>query len=503
MLKHGSKHLLVIFLISLIVPVTGASETEKVLVVGLDGADWNVIKPLVDDGEMPNLERLMEDGRYGNLTTTLPIESPVAWTSMTTGTTPGKHGIYGFLEKQGDEFVPTTGENVRKKRVWDYVGEEGEVVVVNVPQTFPPQKVNGSLVSSYLSIEERGYTYPERLQGDLEEINYTTEVLKDGFETGKEQEFLTELNSTVETRTEAANIMLEQRDWKLGFVVYTGLDRLQHYLWNYRDEEGEESSVIKDHYRKLDGEIGELLENTDEDTAVMVVSDHGFGPLAKNVYLNTWLRKEGYLQFESKNKANGVLSNLGLTQQNIVDLLSDIGILDPVQGFFSYIGYNPGEKLPEPKMSDIDFSKSQAYAGNYGGKIYLTENINDSDKLLDELETGLKKIQDPETGKSVFKEVHRAEDIYTGAMENSPDLILEPRDSYRAVGFLGHQEVVKKPPKKSGTHSRDGIYLIKGPEVESGNEDANITDIVPTILEVLDIPKSQDIDGSSLISDKD
>ncbi|MFB6199732.1 MAG: alkaline phosphatase family protein [Candidatus Nanohaloarchaea archaeon] len=234
-------------------------ETERVLVIGLDGADWDVIRPLIEQGEMPNLEELMEEGQHGNLTTTLPVESPVAWTSMTTGTTPGKHNIYGFLRRDGDSFVPTTADDVRQPRVWDHAGEEGEVVVVNVPQTFPPQEVNGSLVSGYLSIEDAGYTYPEDLQEELESNGYRIEALPDEFEQDKADEFLERLNDTVEERTEAARNLLNRSDWKLGFVVYTGLDRIQHYFWKYRDG-GEYEGVIDRHYRKLDRQIGELVE---------------------------------------------------------------------------------------------------------------------------------------------------------------------------------------------------------------------------------------------------
>jgi len=498
-LKIRYQNLLTLAIVLLIMPLAGASDSEKVLVIGLDGADWDVIDPLMEKGEMPNLKKLMRNGKKGDLRTTLPIESPVAWTSMTTGTTPGKHGIYGFLQKDEGSFVPTTGEDVREQRVWDYVGEEGEVRVMNIPQTFPPEKVNGSLVSSYLSIEERGYTQPESLQKDLEEINYTIEVLKGGFEPNKEEEFLEKLNKTVETRTEAAKILMDRRDWKLSFITYTGLDRLQHYFWKYREEDGKYSGVINQHYKKLDGEIGELLEKTDENTTVVVLSDHGFGPLKKNVYLNTWLRKKGYLHFEGEKGSKGTLSKLGLTQQNTVDILSNLGILEPVKDFFSYLGYNPGSKLPDPKMSDIDFSKSQAYAGNYGGKIYLTDNVEDREKLLNEIEKELKKIQDPETGNNVFREVYRAEEIYTGDMEKAPDLILEPCESFRAVGFLGHRKVVKKPPEKSGTHRKNGIYVIRNPGTKPQREDAEIMDITPTILDVLNIEKPSNIDGKSLV----
>lgn len=477
------------------IPMSTASG-EKVIVIGLDGADWSKIKPLMDSGKMPNLEALVEEGKHGNLSSTLPIESPVAWSSMTTGTNPGKHGIYGFLERDGDRFVPTSSENVRKKRVWDHIGDkQGEVVVMNVPQTFPPDRVNGKLVASYLSVKEAGYTYPEGLQSDLEEMNYTTEVLEDEFKQGKEDEFLRKLNKTSEKRTEAAKMLMNRTDWEMSFIVYTGLDRLQHYFWKYSGKDGKYSGAIDNHYRKLDGEIGELLENKDENTTVIVVSDHGFGPLEKNVYLNTWLRNEGYLELEGESSRTGLMSRIGITQQKIAGFLSRAGMLQPAKELFSLLGFNPGKSLPEPGLSSIDFSSSEAYAGNYGGKIYLTDSVENRDETLNELERKLKEIEDPESGNTIF-EVHRSEDIYTGDMENAPDLVLEPQGPYRAVGFLGHGKVVKRPPKKSGTHRRNGIYVISEGD---GKKDADITDVSPTILDILGIEKPEEMDGRSIL----
>lgn len=484
--------LLLVFLWMII--MGGATGADHVLVIGLDGADWDVIQPLMEEGEMPNLQKLMEEGQHGNLTTTLPVESPVAWTSMSTGTTPGKHGIYGFIERDGNTFVPTTSEDVEQNRVWDYAGEEGEVVVVNVPQTFPPQEVNGSLISGYLSIEDAGYTYPEELQEELERDGYRIETLSDEFEEGKEEEFLERLNVTVEKRTEAAEMLLEREDWRLGWVVYTGLDRLQHYFWKYQGGESDYAEVIDDHYRKLDRQVGELVEQAGDNTTVMVVSDHGFGPLEKNVYLNTWLKKEGYLQLEGE-KASGFLADIGLTQQNVVDSLSGLGLLEPVKGFFDFLGFNPGADLPEPGLSDIDLETSRAYAGNYGGKIYLTGNAGDREELLKELEAELESLEDPDTGRKIF-EVYRPEEIYTGDMEGAPDLVLESRGPYRAVGFLGHQSVVKQPPEKTGTHRRDGMYILSS---GAGDSDADITDISPTILKALGQPVPDEMDGVSIL----
>lgn len=497
-MRARNRNILICLFLVLFVMPAGAAAEEKVLVIGLDGAEWDVIEPLLEEGRMPNLEALMEDGVRGNLTTVFPIESPVAWTSMTTGTTPGKHGIYGFIHREGGRFVPTTAEDVRVSRVWDRVGEEGQVVVMNVPQTFPPRKVNGSLVGGYLSLPDVGYTYPEELQGELERDGYEIEALNGSFEDVGKARFLDRLPGVAEKRTDAMKKLLGRTDWRLGFVVYTGLDRLQHYLWEDMGEGTEYGDAIPDHYALLDEQIGRLVEQAGENTTVMVVSDHGFGPLRKNIYLNTWLQQNGYMELKTGDEGGGG-GFFGITQQQVVDVLARFGILEPVKAVAEFLGFNPGASLPSPGLSDIDVEASQAYAGNFGGKIHLTGNVPETerDALLTEIRDGLLSITDPDTNEQVFEAVHRAEDVYTGDMADAPDLILEPRPGYRAVGFLGRRAVVKEPPLKTGTHTRDGIYVLTVP---GEDRDADITDIAPTILDVLDLEPLDGMDGTSLLT---
>ncbi|MFB6143770.1 MAG: alkaline phosphatase family protein, partial [Candidatus Nanohaloarchaea archaeon] len=124
--------------------MTGA-KAQKVAVIGLDGADWDQIRPLMEEGEMPNLAAVMEEGSQGNLTSTYPVMSPVAWTSYSTGSDPSVHGVYDFLQRSDDGFQPTTSRTIKQPYFWESI--DGKKVVINQPMTYPPKDTEGVLVS--------------------------------------------------------------------------------------------------------------------------------------------------------------------------------------------------------------------------------------------------------------------------------------------------------------------------------------------------------------------
>lgn len=491
---------LVVVLGLVVLMTAGGTGAGDVLVVGLDGADWSVIRPMVEDGRLPHLAGLMEDGQHGPLTSTLPLESPVAWTSMTTGTDPGAHGIHGFVELTPQGTRPLDADDVQVPRVWDRL--EGDSVVINVPQTHPPADINGSLVSSYLATEGSNYTSPPGLQDELEEMGYRTEVLEDSFEAGDEEAFLGALNRTVSARTRAAEHLLDEGDPQLGFVVYTGLDRLQHYFWDDHLQPGSEHhTAVRDQYERLDAELGRLLERTDDSTTVLVVSDHGFSRLTSYVYLNSWLRQQGYIELDTgEGSGGGLLRRIGLTQESVVGVLSGLGLLDPVTTVLDRLGLEPGSRLPTGELGDIDLEASEAYAGNYGGRIHI--DVDDPERYREvrsAIIDGLEDLRHPESGEKVFDAVLRAEEAYAEPGTGAPDLVIDPAPGYRAVGFIGHRSVFGRPPHKTGTHARDGIYVLSGPGVGSGRRNASILDIAPTILAAAGQGPPDAMHGTALI----
>lgn len=473
-------------------PKSKTGGQKKVLIIGLDGAEWDLIDRLFEEDELPNLKELSEKGGSAELESTVPSISPVAWTSFMTGKNPGKHGIYSFMEVKDDEEVPNTAKDVKARKLWNITSENGlRSVVMNVPMTYPPEEIKGKMVSGYLSVEGSTFTHPERLGGKLKQKGYKVEALSEGFEEEKRKEFLKELDRTVEKRTEIALELMGLEDWNLFVLVYTGLDRIQHYYWKYMGQEGSEySEAIYEHYRKLDEMIGRLTEKSG-DSEVIVMSDHGFTGLKGEVYLNHWLRKEGYLKLDRGGK--DVLSKVGITQQSLITTLKEIGFFGPVKKILKPLGiYKKGKNLPELDLEDIDFEESRAYAGNFGGKIYLLEQDED---LKKELKGKLEGLEHPETGEKFFEEVYYKEDLYEGGeLENAPDLVVTSK-KWDAVGYLGYGRLYSEKTEKSGHHKREGILMTS---FSLDKDKANICDITPTVLDILGLTASKDMDGESL-----
>ncbi|MFB6076131.1 MAG: alkaline phosphatase family protein, partial [Candidatus Aenigmatarchaeota archaeon] len=408
----------------MITPTVSAIDENKVIVIGLDGADWDIITPLVNEGKLPNIEKLMKNGDYANLTSTIPSMSPVAWTTFATGKNPGKHGIYSFLEKRGNEFVPLSSQDIESKKIWDITSENDlSSIIINVPMTYPPHKIKGKIISGYLSIRNTTYTYPKNLQKRIEKMDYEIEALSRRFEPSMKNEFLENLNHTVDMRTKVALDLLEGGNWNLFTIVYTGLDRLQHYFWKYsKNDKNKHTNSIEKHYIKLDSQIGKLLKKTDKDTYVIILSDHGFSRLNGEVYVNYWLRKEGYLKLK---KDRNILGKIGITQQKLVSWMKNVGIYRPLKLLLKRLGiYKLSNTIPKPSLDDIDFNKTKAFAGNFGGQIYIT--TEDYDKIRKELKDKLENLKNPKTGKKFFDVVHKKEEIYEGDMlHKAPDLVID------------------------------------------------------------------------------
>ncbi|HMB50939.1 MAG TPA: alkaline phosphatase family protein, partial [Natronoarchaeum rubrum] len=318
-------------------------DAPRVAFFGIDGVPYSLLADHFDEFE--NFAALAEDGAAGPIDSIVPPESSACWPSLTTGKNPGETGVYGFQDREVgsyDTYVPM-GRDVQADRVWDIATEEGrDATVMNVPVTFPPQRNVQRMVSGFLSPGIEKAAYPDELAEYLEGIDYKIDAnAKLGHDEDKSA-FIENAHETLDARYEAFSNYIEQDDWDLFFGVFMTTDRINHFLFEHYEKEGEYKEEFLDFYRKLDDYIGQLREQLDDDTTMVVASDHGFTTLENEVHCNAWLEENGWLDFEDDD------------HEELGDISEDTTAYSLIPGRF-YInleGREPRGSVPESEYED-------------------------------------------------------------------------------------------------------------------------------------------------------
>ena len=443
--------------------------SRRVAVIGLDCAEPSLVFGRWLD-ELPNVRGLLERGTWGPLRSIDPPITVPAWSCMTSSRDPGQLGIYGFRNRAGygyGELAIADSRAVDVPRVWDHIGEAGRhVVLVGVPQTSPPMPVKGELVSCFLTRDPRTdpFTYPPELRTEVERVvggPYRVDVRN--FRSDDRDRILAEVYEMTEQRFAVARHLLDSRPWDFFMLVEIGLDRMHHAFWRFLDPahprhepDHRYREVIGSYYRYLDDEIGELLERFDEDTVVMVLSDHGAQPMLGAVCVNEWLVQQGYL----------VLRGL------------------------------PAEPTPFSRL-DVDWSRTRAWGeGGYYSRLCLNvrgrepEGIVDAadyDALRAELAAGLEALPGPD-GRPIGTRVHRPEDLWLEQRGIPPDLVVYFGNlAWRSNGTVGGGSLhtfENDTGPDDANHAPDGLCIATGLGLPAGRrEDLHLFDVAPTILE--------------------
>ena len=477
----------------------GTIETNRAFVLGLDGIPWNLIERWTEEGELPHFAELFEEGAAGTLESTRPANTALAWPSITTGVWPDKHGVYSFRG-----LVPeyrhrlNTGTSVSRPALWEMVSP---AVAGNVPMTYPASEIDGAMVTGMLSpaIDERA-THPPELAAELKDRipEYQTGLDWNKYR-DRPQEFRPALASLLSARKRLMRLLMK-RDWRLFFFVYTEPDRLQHLLW---DEE-----VLLDHYKDLDAILGEVLAQADEGTTVYVVSDHGFAPIEKYVYVNTILREEGFLFEKEATGTRSTLSQIGLSKSRVMNLLSRVGIDDDdlVSVLPRSLVEQVADRIPGGhELHDVDYTRTEAFVHG-SGNLYINDaerfatgpvDPADREAKKREIAEALSSVTDPETGTEVLT-VHDGADLFP-TDDRSPDLVLEASEGYKpSLGLYDTR--FSAEGVHDADHHPEGIFFAYGPDVAPGSRsaDAAVVDVAPTVLHGLGQGIPHDTDGRVL-----
>jgi len=426
---------------------------KRICVIGLDGVPHSLLKVLMQDGTMPAMAQLCGQGSLQQMKVTLPEISSVSWTSFMTGTGPGEHGIFGFLDlKPGTRQIRfPQWQDVKVPTMWDRLEKKGKrSVVINQPATYPARRFPGIVVSGFVAIDLLKSVYPLRHLGDLKRAGYELDI--DTHRARQDTRYLIDsLDSSLEGRRKALDLLWNAEDWDYFQMVVTGTDRLQHYLWNaIEDTSHEYHSAVRAYYSKVDAFIAEIIEHYEKKVgsreqalaSLYLLSDHGFTGIKKEFNLNTWLRQEGYQDVAGE----GSPSLETLTPE------SKAFAVDPSRIYFNRKG-----RFPEGTVED---AAAEA----------LAEEM--SQKLL----------QIDCQGEPVVKEVRLARDVYSGPLvEQGPDLIVLTHYGYDAKGAMDKSEVLSDTDL-AGMHTWDDAFFWSG---ERFKDELNIVDLAAHFEAVL------------------
>jgi predicted AlkP superfamily phosphohydrolase/phosphomutase len=472
---------------------------KKVIVLGLDGASSNLLAPWIKAGYLPNLKKIVNGGVSGELVSCLPPVTSPNWKCYSTGKNPGKLGIFWWENIDcRNRKIRIPGERVYKnKEIWDYLSEHGKKVgVINVPLTYPPKKVNGYMISGAPDGKDENYTYPKKLEIRLKkEFNYKVNPRLLNFLKKGSKEAIEEILEIIETRFKVAEKLLREYDLDFLQLVIFYINALQHDFWD--------GEPVKRAWKLIDKNIG-ALHHEFKDYNFILVSDHGSNPIRQVFYINTWLEHQGYLKVKSM-EVSKFLHRLGISQEGLVRVAEKLGIrnlgkLVPAR-LISYIPSEVGTIEQEHRVKNIDWEKTKVLASGQGPVyINLDKSIKEYKKFKDELIKKLEGVRNPITNQKIASKVYKGEDIYWGKfLSEAPDIVIDQSPGTHIRGGLGKESVFEIPRRWKAENMKKGIFIACGPDIKKGTVgDISILDVAPTILHLMDIPVSRDMDGKIL-----
>jgi predicted AlkP superfamily phosphohydrolase/phosphomutase len=503
---------------------------HRVLVIGLDGVPLDIIQTWADAGHLPVLQKLMDSGAVGRLKSTMPPTSGPSWSSFATGKNPGKTGIYDFLHRrQGTyRFPPISTRHRHGKAIWALLSEAGKTVgVLNVPVSYPVEPVNGFMISGFMTpYSARDFVYPPGLLSEIkDEVGAYHIYPTTTFSQAHADDFFRACDQLLDLRTRTTLRLIAHYDWDFFITVFFDTDRILHQLWHYldpthpwrRDDADVDNSwPVQRYFQRLDESIGRILERVDDDTTVIVLSDHGMGPAHNFVVLNNWLAEVGLLYFKRDPVTwlKRQMFRAGLTLKNVHKLVDRLGLARHAEykALYSVDGLLKRLFL---SFLNVDWSRTRAYSfGRHTGPIYvnlkgreprgIVEPGREYEAVRQEIAELAQGFRDPRTGRPIIGRVLRREELYNGPhFDQAPDLTLLPAqetDIFFGLADFGDNQVVGPVYRYSGMHRDDGLLIMHGKNIQPGTqiEGAVIWDVAPTILYTMGVEVPQDMDGQVL-----
>lgn len=399
-----------------------------------------------DSGVMPHSAKLLKTGTLVPMKSALPEVSSAAWASIVTGQNSGGHNVFGFTDLMDGSYTLgfTSSRTFRAKPFWARDGA-GPSLIMNVPQTYPAQPLNGMLVSGFVALDLKRAVYPAEQLAWLESIDYSVDADMSLIEKGK-QTFVDELHRVMSARCQALHHHWDREPWQSVMFVFTGTDRLNHYLWeDYEDTSSSFHQTFLDYYHVVDQQIGRILDRLDDHTILTAVSDHGFARQRLSVNVNCLLAEGGFLQLRQS------------TRPSYIDM------------------------LPETKAFAMDPGRIYLHRqGRYPGGMVTSDEAED---LMQSLTTFFQNAT--VNGQPIASEVLRGREVYSGPFAHrAPDLIVMPAKDVALSGRMNLTELVE-PTSINGKHTyEESTFFVRGENLGQIPSDMKVENVLDVIMPV-------------------
>lgn len=452
---------------------------SKTFVFGLDGGSLDIIKEMIRDGELPTFAKIMEDGVYGKLRSTIPPITIPAWPALYTGLSPGKLGVVDHIGINENYEEDVNIPSWRNKYVWDFLGNEDfKSVVVNIPCLRKSYQMNGFLVPKFSKDTE---TYPPNL-----DIKETKPEWKPKSISGKIQ--VLKRNLEIKKKTV---LRLIKKDWDFFTYVETITDSISHYVNDW--------SEVRPIYARVDDLLDAIMNETGESN-LFIVSDHGIKRIKRRFFANTFLEKNGFLKTR-RNTSTTLLVK-------VAEFIRKVFGKQALQVLKSFSPLSEGELKSATSIDMIMKGETEIFAHGaragsfcrlwYNSKGKFNRGIVGKDDIPSLKKELREKIEDINREEDVIESIHDGRDIYGKKTVWIPDLILELSENCIEDYTIGSEIITDDI---GFAHSLNGVFMGHGPEIKSNCEDwedFNLLDITPTILHLFRIPVPENMEGRVL-----
>jgi predicted AlkP superfamily phosphohydrolase/phosphomutase len=434
-------------------------------VLSLEGVSHTLLVKLAQSGAMPNLVAILAQGDLARMNSVLPAVSSVAWAGFATGMNPGKHGIFGLVDREPNPFSAfyPNSRDLKAPTLWEHLGRAGRKLgVMNVPVTYPPKQINGFMVGCFLSPDLAKATYPVDLAPRLMEMDYRVEPDMGQFE-GDLAGVMTEVGETVARRFSSAFALMKSEPWDYFHLHESCTDRVGHMLLaGWEDGDQDLAPEFEGFWRKLDSYLGELRQELPPGARLLMMSEAGLMRTKAQVFINHWLEKNGYLHF--------------------------------LRGGRELMNMHPDSRAYslEPGRIYINREGREQRGRVQKGKPY--------DELRDELIHRLSGLMHPETGEPLTRKVFKREELYAGAqLGRAADIVIDPVPGFELKYNLDAPKLLAPQPGGATHCYEDAFLFLQNIKRLPDDNTFSILDLSPTIMTLMGLALPQGMDGQSLV----